>query len=193
MTLAGTGVVLGPLLSTASGSLDAAGISAWLSIANKIVSWIPANNTVSSAGCVAASGLVSNGGTLSFSATTPTFGAQLAAQLGIVDAAGIAKWTAVGAAILSWINTNGQVNATALVANPITGAVTGVATIAMTNVAAGPSLAAAAGSTDAPGIAGWTLIGAAMMNHIKATAVIAPIAWTSPPGGGPVLGVSVIT
>ncbi len=126
------GAPLGILLAAASLSLDAAGIEKWINVANCLVGWVGQYATYSGIGLVAFVGIppgpVTGSGLVTFS--NEIIGPDLATAAGILpdDATGIAKWTAVGAAIITTIKACGMITPSAMV-NPGTGGpVTGAGT-----------------------------------------------------------------
>ena len=59
--------------------------------------------------------------------------------------------------------------------------------------ALGVALRDAVGATDAPSLAFWTGIGAAILNHLSTVTVVLPGAMASPSGGGAVTGVGLLS
>ncbi len=123
---------LGLLLAAASLSLDAAGIEKWTNVANCVVGWVGQYASYSGVGLVAFVGVppgaVTGSGLVTFA--NELIGPDLATAAGILpdDAVGLAKWTAVGAAIIATIKATGMITPAAMV-NPGTGGpVTGAGT-----------------------------------------------------------------
>lgn len=199
MPLAAASGTLGLELAAAAGSVDLVGIVAWTAIGATICGTLPGcitnfdptKNTV----MLVAAGVVlpNSGGFTTNAVSAAAFGLSLAASAGSVDAAGIAKWVAIGTAIVDWVGTYGCYGETGLLgyagpAPPPTGAVTGSGSVAFTNENIGPTLASAAGSEDEAGIEKWTDIGAAIIDVIKTNGAITPAAMLNPAAGGPVTG-----
>lgn len=137
--------------------------------------------------------LPDSGGFVTNSVQSAAFGAALAVSAGSVDAPGIAKWLAIGNAIVDWMGSKGCYGSSGLVgyagpAPPTNGSVTGTGAVAFTDENIGPTLAEAAGSTDDAGIEKWGDIGAAILDAIKMNGAIAPGTMQNPAVGGPVVG-----
>jgi hypothetical protein len=199
MPLAAASATLGPALAVAAGSTDPVGIAAWTLIGATIcgtlpgciTSFDPTKNTVMlvTAGVV----LPNSGGFVTNPVSAAAFGLSLAASSGSADAVGVAKWVNIGTAIVDWMGAYGSYGVAGLVgfpgpAPPTNGAVTGLGSVAFTNEDIGPSLAAAAGSTDEAGILKWTAIGGVILTAIKTNGAIAPGSMQNPAVGGPVVG-----
>lgn len=170
-------------MAIAAGSVDAPGQARWLAIANAIVSHFTGGQFQPGTLVAAGSAVSGRGSPLSVS-LVPSL---LVGPAGSVDAPGVAAWTAIGSALQSFINGNAQVVPSAFVASPTGGPVTGAGTVGFASSALGPVLATAAGSVDAPGIAAWTAIAAAVLNHFTTNGVVAS-AYASPNGGGALTG-----
>jgi len=196
MPLSGTGSALGSTLATSAGSVDAPGQAAWTAMGTTLASWIVANCSVLPGTMVAAGAACTGIGLLTF-AGAASLGSAIASAAGSVDAVGQAKWTDIATALVGHLGSFGQANPVAfVVSNPTTGGpVTGVGTVTFANTAVGSSLASAAGSIDAAGIAAWTAIGTALLAHVAANAQLlaTPIGFIAPPGGGPLTGSGTIT
>lgn len=199
MPLASASASIGPQLAAAAGSVDPVGVLAWASIGAAICSSLPGciTNFDPTKGTVmlVAAGVVlpSSGGFSTNPASAAAFGIVLAASAGSVDGVGISKWVAIGNAIVDWMGSKGCYGSSGLVgytgpAPPANGPVTGSGQVGFTDENIGPSLAEAAGSTDAAGIAKWTAIGAVIINAIKTNGAIAPATMQNPAVGGPVVG-----
>lgn len=126
LTVAGAG--LPAQLALAAGTIDAVGVARWAAIASAVVtcasSW-----TVLPTAMVAppAGGPVTGAGTVK---TLGQLGAALAVAAGSIDAVGVAKWVAIGAAIEATVEATAVALPTALVAPPGGGPITGVGSIA---------------------------------------------------------------
>lgn len=161
-----------------------------------MASWLVSNvvvNNIPPASLSAAGSVVGGTGRFSITGSGDSFGDALAASVGAVDVAGIAKWRALGGAIRSHIIAQGRANPTSYVANPLGGPVTGAGTLSFASTVFSPSLASVLGLTDALNVAVWLALGTAILGHISANAVVGSLGFTSPSGGGPLVGVSVIT
>lgn len=119
-----------------------------------------------------------------------TLGPALASAAGSTDAPGLAAWNAIAAAIITWVTAAivSAVGGTPLVAaGPV---ISGTGAIVPTGA---PALAAAAGSTDAIGVASWVTIASTLATWL-ATGGINPstlVAYTGV-GSGPVTGTAVL-
>ena len=185
---------MGIQLAAAAGSVDAPGIVAWTAIGAAIAGSLPAFcsvfNPLKNTPMVSAGGLVlpGSGGLVGTDGTG--LGIALAAASLSTDAAGIVKWTNIGRTLVTFVSTNaaygpaGLVGYTGLGSGPVTG----LGQVQFVNEIIGPSLAEAAGSTDAVGIAKWTAIGAVIINSIKAAGLITPTSLVNPGPVGPVTG-----
>jgi len=156
-----------------------------------LCNWLIANTVVISTGLVAAGAVVNGpGGALTITGDVNALGLAMATGAG--DPSGTPQWTAIATAVVEGLRAQAAINPTALVANPAGGAVTGVPALAIANKSIGPSIRAAIPATDAPSIAPWSTIGAIILTHIESVTIITA-AFTSPSGGGPVVGVGALT
>ncbi len=199
MSLSAGAATLGPALAASAGSTDPPGIAAWMAIGASLCAQLPLFCSVfdptKGTPMLSAAGLINPGSGGFVSIPGGPMGVVLAASAGSVDAAGIAKWSAIAAALVSWIGTYGCYGPAGLIGfvGPNPGPVTGIGLVQFTNEAIGPDLAAAAGVTDATGIATWAAIGATILTTIKAFGQIAPGAMVNPGTGGPVTGLGVFS
>lgn len=185
MPLASSGSALGAGMAAAAPSTDVAGIAAWAAIAEAICAHIVSSAVVLPGLLVAGGTTVTGTGII---VVVPgALGVTLAAAAGSLDAVGLAKWNAIALAACATAST-WLALPTAFVANPAGGPVTGTGTIVATG-GLGAALVVAAGSLDAVGIASWTAIGSAIELTATSAALVLPIAFVSPPGGGAVTGV----
>jgi hypothetical protein len=187
------GPLLGVQLAASAGSIDPAGIAGWLGIAGALVSWTQSNVNVNSLGgtpLVAAGPVITGTGGL-IVGPYPVLGLAMAAGAGSVDAAGIAKWTAIAEALTSWMSVAGGINPSTLIAyvGLGSGPVTGTALLSFTGPCA--TLPAAAGATDPPGILAWTAIALAIQTHLM-LGLVTPI-MVNPGTGGPVTGTGTVS
>ncbi len=197
------GAILGPLLSASVGAIDPAGLFAWNGVANALCNWLPTNATIISVSTVDPSNsLIAAGvavtGTGMFAFLTPSppddLGTALAIGAGSADPIGLFKWQAVASAITDHFTNNGGLDSSLLVASPTGGPVTGTALGSISNDSVlGTALAAAVGAVDAPALILWSAIAAAMIGYMNTNMEIVIVAMASPPGGGPVTGIGVVS
>lgn len=119
----------GTHLAASIPATDAAALVKWKALGNALVTHMKNHGGVNPSGFTAppTGGAVTGVGTLSFS--TLLFSPTLATVIGVApDAVGTVVWAALGAAILTHIATNAQVNGTGFTA-PATGPLTGFGTI----------------------------------------------------------------
>jgi hypothetical protein len=191
-------VALAPAVIAAAGSTDAVGIVAWTAITSVISTWLitgvptPTLNTP----LIAAGPVITGEGGIVYADAGASLGPLLAAAAGSVDPPGVAAWLAIGLAMGVWMNTNARIDPSLMVAvvggpnpNPVGGA--GKVTFVSQNL--GLALAAAAGSADEAGAAKWLAIGSAILSHMMSSAVVSPGAMVSPPAGGPVTGLGILS
>lgn len=124
-TNAVSAAAFGLSLAGSAGSVDPVGIQKWVAIGTAIVDWMGDYGCYGPSGLIAyagpappPNGAVTGSGKVSF--TDENIGPSLAAAAGSEDEAGIAKWTAIGAAIIDAIKTNGAI-APASMQNPAAG------------------------------------------------------------------------
>lgn len=111
----------------------------------------------------------------------------MAAAAGSVDPQGIAQWTSVATALLTWLPPNTLVLPGLMVAAGV--AVTGLADMQFpAGPTLGPLLAVAAGDVDAIGIANWTAVGLAIVTHLTAFCKGLPDNFVAIPLGGLIAG-----
>jgi uncharacterized membrane protein YeiH len=121
---------LGALWGVASGTTDPIGLAAWLAIGAAFTSFYASNGQAQPTVFVAnpLGGPVTGVGTFSCPSKAGV-GPLMAVAAGSLDAVGIAKWTAIGTALLSHIESNAIFLPTVLVAPPGGGPLTGTGTI----------------------------------------------------------------
>jgi hypothetical protein len=123
--------------------------------------------------------------------TAPALGASLLAAAGGSDPQGLAAWTGVASALLTWLPANCVVKPGLMAAAG--SAVSGLAELSFAASASlGPLLALGAGSVDTPGIARWTSIGNALVAHLSSLGTGVPTSFVASPTGGPVTGVGTL-
>lgn len=188
MPLANSGGALGSAMAAAAPSTDVPGIAAWAAIAEAICAHIVSSAVVLPGLLVASGAAVTGTGIIAVS--PGALGTTLAAAAGSLDAVGLAKWNAIALAACGTAST-WLALPTTFVANPAGGPVTGTGTI-QTNGGLGAALVLAAGSLDAKGMASWAAIGSAIELTATSAALVMPVAFVSPPGGGAVTGVGSI-
>lgn len=196
MSLVATAAVLALAIDVAGGILDPPGILKSGGLALAIATWMVSNTiagNVPIAGTMTAAGsAVSGNGTLDFTADGDDFGQHLADSIPAVDPQGILKWKAIGRALVDHMKAHGQINPSGYVANPAGGAVTGTGTIGFSTVIFSPTLSSVLGISDTVGVLVWAALGAAILAYIGANASVNATGFTSPTGGGPLVGVSTI-
>lgn len=193
-----SGATLAPSVVSAAGSPDTIGKAAWAAIAAVIGTWLLTGvpTATSADPLIAVGALVTGSGAIVYADAGSSLGVQLAAAAGSVDAVGLEKWAAIGLALGSWMNANAQIDPTNLVAvvgGPSPNAVTGAGGVKFASSGLGDALATAATAVDAPGIERWNDIGDAIIEHMTDLGIVAPGAMASPPAGGPVTGVGVLS
>lgn len=191
MPLLGSGLLLGAAIA-AAGGCDPVGAVLCGGLGNAMAAWLPGNCITLPLGMVAAGAAVSGMGLFQFTSDEHSFGPVLAAGVGATDAPGILKWTAVAKGIIDHMTLFGRVVPAAFVANPLGGPVTGVGTVTFLAPLFVPPLSTDLGLTDAANVATWLLLGTQIIAHITANAQALSLGFTSPPGGGPLVGVSTI-
>lgn len=126
-------LALGAALAAASLSVDPVGLAKWLAVAKALVDWCGSYMCYGPSGLAGyagpappPAGPLTGTGKVTF--LNDAVGPKLAEAAGSTDAAGIAKWTAIGAAIIASIKANGAI-APAALQNPAAGGpVTGTGT-----------------------------------------------------------------
>lgn len=199
MPLAAASATLGVQLAAAAGSTDPPGIAGWAAIGAVIASTLPAFcsvfNPLLGTPMASAAGVINPGSGHLVALPGAPLGLLLAAASLSVDAAGIAKWINVADALVSWMGTNAVYGPAGLIGftGVGSGAVTGTGQVQFLNENIGPSLAAAAGSTDEVGIAKWTAIGAVIITTVKTFGQIVPASLVNPGPAGAVTGAGTFT
>jgi hypothetical protein len=201
MALAGSQVQLGVALAAASGSVDPVAVAGWMAVANAFITWAVAAGNIKVIGSPVlgadATDLMAAGPAVSGTGqfTAPDFaslGALLALSSGSVAPQAIAAWLAVAKAFSGWVFDHAQVDPSALVANPLGGPVTGVGLLTWSATDIGSAIGPAIGATGKAAEA-WSAVGEALLGHYAAMAQVLPGAFVSPPGGGPVTGLGVLS
>lgn len=161
-----------------------------------MATWLLANSTTvigtmvgTPLGAVAGFGAVAVGG------SAVSFGTALATSIsGSANAAAIAKWTTVGQAIISHLTSLGQVLPSAWLYNVVSGgAVSGPGTIAFSSPTMSPRLSAQLSFVDTASVNTWNTIEAAIVAHLVANSAALATGFTCPAGGGPLVGIGLIT
>jgi hypothetical protein len=193
--LAAAAATLGVDLVQAAGSADPPGIAAWAAIGATICATLPGLCSVfdptMGTPMASAAGAINPGSGGLVALPGAPLGVALAAAAMSADAAGIQKWTAIGTALVAWMGENAVYGPAGLVGftGLGTGPVSGVGKVQFLDMNIGPTLAAAAGSTDAEGIARWGAIGGAVLAAVMAYGQIAPTSLQNLAPAGPVTGV----
>jgi len=182
----------------AGGITDPVAIPYVNSLGNAIATWMVSNTIVENIPptMIAAGSGVSGFGNIDFTGGAgagDSFGAAMAASIPAVDTPGIAKWKAIGNALVDHMKSKGFINPTTFVANPLGGAVTGTGLIAFTSMTFSPTIGSVVFPIfDTAGYASMASIGSTILTHIAANALVNSLGFTSPSGGGPLVGVSTI-
>lgn len=199
MPLAGSGLVLGAAICAAGGILDTAGIAKAGAVAEALADWLVTHTVVlnapaaPTANLTAAGSAVTGTGRFSFTGSGDDLGEALAAAVPATDEEGILKWKALGNALCNHISKYGQANPTAYVASPTGGAVTGQGTLSFSTSTFDTPLGQVIGVfPDTTGMTVWTALGAAILAHLSANTVVNSLGFTSPSGGGLLVGASII-
>lgn len=191
MPLTGTGLILGGLIATATG-MGPAGAGLAGALGNAIAAWVPGNVITLPGTMVAAGAAVTGLGIIQATGDAAAFGALLAASVGATDEPSIVRWTRIARAFIDHFEELGQVVPAAFVANPLGGAVTGVGTVSFASMLFAPPLSTVLELADPVNVALWFALGAQLLGHIAVNAQALSLGFTSPPGGGPLVGVSTI-
>lgn len=201
MPLAGLGPILGPLMQLAVGSPpgDLAAQAGFGKLADAIGSWMLINVQALPGTMTAAGAAVTGRGKLSCTGTASDFGPKLAAAAGDASELGVTTWTGHATALIAAFNNTGLVDPSGFsVGNPTTGgpiAGTGAVTF-LTKPPSAPTLGAAAGLTDAAGVAALNNFGTTLLEMIEGQASVLPSGlptpFTAPPGGGPITGTGLL-
>lgn len=205
MPLSGSGSALAVAVLSTLGNPDPAAVAAFSAFGDAVCSWLVtyAQCTPGAAvgGLTAAGAAVTGLGGLSVPAgpdDAAAFGAQLAAAVGDPSALGEGVWTRWAAAFLAHVNSFGAVTPALFVApTPSGGPLTGTGLVTFTSKAI--STAAAIGLVDPAAALMEDAFSAAVLVHIEAAALVSPIshtppvAFTAPPGGGPITGFGSLT
>lgn len=189
------GTTLGSAIATAGGVLDVTGQTKCGSLGSAFVNWLKSNtivNNIAPANLTASGSSVTGTGRLSFGADATSFRNAITTALGVTDTAGLAIWLLFATAWRSHLGTNGRPAPTAFVANPSGGAVTGTGKITIASVMS-PTLASQMSMPGAANITAWGLIEAAIALHLTTNGVVNTLGFTSPNGGGLLVGASTIT
>ncbi len=130
------------------------------------------------------------------SSSSTVLGTSLAPAAGSIDAVGVAAWAAIASVLCPWIVANVQIQPTGGAPLTAAGAVvtgTGSLLVVGASPALGSSLATAAGSVDAVGIAAWqSLAGAIATWLLTGTVVPAGLIAYVGAGAAPVTGAATL-
>jgi hypothetical protein len=152
-------------------------------------------NCITLPGSMTAAGAAVTGtGALSFAGGAGnSLGDALRAAVPATDTPSIALWRAIGNAIVNHLTAHGGVNPSGFVANPVGGAVTGAGMVSVSPITFSPTLAVDLGLVDLANqgfMLAWSNM---MMNHVISNAVALSLGFTSPNGGGSLVGASTIS
>lgn len=197
MPLTGTGTIIGAAIATAL--VTPAAAAGWGAILEVLNTWLPQNTLVMPGTMAAAGTAVTGAGELSIEGEASDLGPQLAAAAGSppTDTASIAKWTQIAQALIDHLQDSCQVNPSGFTSpgspvnpNPIGG----TGTLTFPSPTLGSEIASAINCTDAPGIAGWVLVGTNIQLHLSTNTTVnpTPIGLVAPAGGGPLTGTGTI-
>jgi hypothetical protein len=192
MPLAGTGAVLGAAFALAGGC-NPLGALAANGMAAAMASWIVSNAKTLPGAMTGSGGSVTGHGAITFTGSSASFGAALAAGIPAVDPASITKWTTIGNAVMNHMMTFGSINPGGFSYSTSTGGpVTGVGTVIFSSLVMVPLLSSAMGFADAANILTWLAISNAILGHIAANGAALSLGFTCAAGGGPLVGFSTI-
>lgn len=162
-----------------------------------ISTWLTSNCLVLPGTMVAAGAAVSGAGTLSITGSGDSLGDAMSSSLPInpSDAVGIAKWRVIGNALRSHLLSFATVNPVGYVANPAGGPVTGAGTIAISSLVMVPLLSMQLGLFDAANLLAFDPpagLSFTILANIASTGTALSLGFTSPTGGGPLVGASTV-
>lgn len=184
----------GPTIAAGLGTIiDPLALEGWTAAGTIVGAQLAAGTITLPGTMIAAGAAVTGTGALSFAINGVTLGPLLAVSMGSVDPAAITAWISVSNAFLQWLQNFGGINPVAFVAVPTGGAVTGTGLIQCTSTGIGSALALAAGLIDPVSIASWQTVGSAWLAGISALGQALSLGFTSPNGGGPLVGVSALS
>lgn len=187
-----SGAVLGAAVAAAVGMTDVLGPIKSGSLFGAFCSWLVANAVVTNVPptMVAAGSAVTGTGQLTLGASDISLRDAICSALGVTDIPGLAVWLLFSTAWVNHITLQGLANPTAFVANPVGGPVTGVGTFSFASPMV-PPLATQMGMAGL-NIAQWALVEAQITAHLVGFMQINSLGFTSPTGGGPLVGASTI-
>jgi len=191
MPLSGTGGTLGSKIAGDLSLVDGANIGSWHGIGNAICGWVTLYSLVLPGTMVASGTAVTGLGLLTFTSDGSNLGDTMRSGAGSIDPPGHPYWESLGRAMWSYMIGNSQMRPTAFIANPTGGAVTGFGTTLFSSNGLGPILAGSLGLHDGGNLSSWQTIADDIMNHLTNNALFVP-AYTSPNGGGPLVGVGTL-
>lgn len=200
MPLTGTGAIMGALILTAIGNPDPAAVPAFATLGDTIGAWSITNMNCTPGLMTASGSAVSGFGALEAVGEASDLGTALAIAMQDPSEDGIATWTKFAIALLSHLETFGQINPALFVAAPAGGPLTGTGTIQFTSLVFAPLLSSQLEVTETAAAAMLEIFGAQILSHIATHAVVVPltthapfIPFTAPSGGGPITGAGAIT
>lgn len=205
MPLSGSGSALAFAVLTAIGNHDPAAVAVFAAAGDVVASWLAERAQCTPGapvgGLTAAGAAVTGLGAISVPAgpeDASALGTRLAAAVGDASPLGVTVWTKWAAAFLAHVNSFATVVPALLVApTPSGGPLTGTGLISFANKAI--DTAAAIALIEPAAAAMENAFSAAILTHIEAAALVnpvshtPPVAYTAPPGGGPITGFGSIT
>jgi hypothetical protein len=201
MPLNGSGALMGAAILLAIGNLDPAAVPAFATLGDTIALWVPTNVQCQPGTMTSAGAAVSGFGTLSVEGEAADLGVLLATAMQDPSADGIETWTKFATALLSHLETYGQVNGSTFAApTPTGGPLTGTGLIQFTSVVFTPLLSSQLDVAEPLAAAMLEVFGAQILAHIALNASVIPLTtflpfvpYTAAPGGGPITGAGAIT
>ena len=185
------GGVLGAAIAAVAGITVPPGPAAAGGFGDAVDAWIVSNAIVTPLGLVAAGAVVTGTSPITLTGSATSLRDAITTALGVTDPPGLAVWLLYAQAWHTQISTNGKANPTAFVASGAGGPVTGTGILSFTAPMTIP-LGIQMGMTGL-NIALWALIEATTTLHLTSAAVINSLGFTSPSGGGPLVGASTIS
>lgn len=192
---------IGTLVATTLGATDPL-VSGpkWGIVTGVLGSWLPSNSIVAPGAMVAAGAAVSGLGVITITGSEAELGPLIAAALVAptvpAPADMIKTWIAISKRIILGFNTNIKPNGVGYVASAGGGPVTLASKLVPTAAFLGPALStippAEGGASDPLGIAGFLTLGTLLEQQFCLLGTAFSLGFTSPPGGGPLAGASVL-
>jgi hypothetical protein len=191
---------MGAAILTAIGNPDPAAIPAFATLGDTIGLWSITNMNCTPGLMVAAGSAVSGFGALEAVGSASDLGTALATAMQDPSEDGIRTWTKFATALLSHLETFGQVNPAPFVAPPSGGPLTGTGLIQFTSLVFLPLLSSQLEVEEPVAAAMLEVFGAQILSHIATNALVVPLTthapfvpFTAPSGGGSITGAGAIT